>query len=65
MGFPATYCSICGGPFGNPYTELVSDIPNSKLLEERVENDFEVREWHHLADLGNSGNAELALNPEL
>jgi len=43
MGFPATYCSICGDPFGNPYTDLISEIMDSNLSNEHVENDFEVR----------------------
>jgi hypothetical protein len=54
MGFPATYCSICGGPFGNPYTDLISEIPDSKLLEEHVEDDFEVCSLapiHYLTDV--------------
>jgi hypothetical protein len=42
MGFPATYCSICGGPFNNPYTDLLSESPDSKLLDEHVEDKFEV-----------------------
>jgi hypothetical protein len=42
MEFPATYCSICGGPFGNPYTDLISESPDSKLLDEHVEDEFEV-----------------------
>ncbi|OSS52587.1 hypothetical protein B5807_02545 [Epicoccum nigrum] len=32
---------ICGGPFGNPYTDPISEIPDSKLLKGHVEDEFE------------------------
>lgn len=42
MGLPATYCSICGGPFDNSYSSIVEDSSDTQFMANLVESDFQV-----------------------